>query len=452
MEFVAESVGSLGESQIAFRLPRIMLWDVFISHANDDKETVARPLATLLESKGLRVWLDEQQLKVGDSLSGKINDGLAFSQFGIVILSPAFFANDYPQKELQALLSRQTSQGRYILPVLHGLEHSELKSLAPLIADLLAISTSRGLEVVASELKRSAFGETAPVDSIVGPRYFREFSFPRHLLAESLDAISTLELPKTWKHLEPKRDMLDASTWMGTDAEVMVTLLFHLYAPIVHLHRLRYSLERTVSTLAVSERVRFGLLDAALRALGEDAALAASEPKLPYTPRCSNWRQQRATIPQRFWWQGLTSERFESAATLFYNSDDLAAQPDLRHFKRGYRAAYDASGRAQQTIGLLANALYGFTPKARPVYWRLLLLWRCLYSFLDAVGTDQSTDLLVDGIVSARPILQSEKLTSLQSSELPESPAATGEALLQYYGEFIRPRLRMYIVSAPAPA
>jgi hypothetical protein len=427
-----------------------MLWDVFISHANDDKEAVARPLAALLESKGLRVWLDEQQLKVGDSLSGKIGDGLAFSQFGIVILSPAFFANDYPQKELQALLSRQTSQGRYILPVLHELEHSELKTRAPLIADLLAISTSRGLESVANELKRSAFGGTAPRDSAGGPRYFREFSFPKHLLTEALGAISSLELPKTWQHLEPKRDMLDSSTWMGTDAEVMVTLFFYLYAPIVHLHRLRYSLERTVSTLTAPERLRFGLLDAALRALGEDAALAASEPALPYTPRCSNWRQQRAAIPQKFWWQGLTRERFESAAALFYNSDNVTAQPDLRHFKRIYHVAYEASGPAQQTVGLLANALYGFTPKTRPVYWRLLMLWRCLYSFLDSVSADQPRDALMDGIMSARPILQSDQLTSVQSSELPESKVSTNAALLQYYGEFIRPRLRTHVVSAQA--
>jgi hypothetical protein len=57
-----------------------MLWDVFISHASEDKDTVARPLAKLLEDKGLRVWIDEQQLRIGDSLSRKINDGLAFSR------------------------------------------------------------------------------------------------------------------------------------------------------------------------------------------------------------------------------------------------------------------------------------------------------------------------------------------------------------------------------------
>jgi hypothetical protein len=35
-------------------------WDVFISHASEDKETVARPLAQCLERSGLRVWYDPE--------------------------------------------------------------------------------------------------------------------------------------------------------------------------------------------------------------------------------------------------------------------------------------------------------------------------------------------------------------------------------------------------------
>ena len=65
-------------------------WDIFISHASEDKTKVARPLAEALRKAGVRVWLDEHQLKVGDSLSEKIDEGLSHSRFGAVILSPAF--------------------------------------------------------------------------------------------------------------------------------------------------------------------------------------------------------------------------------------------------------------------------------------------------------------------------------------------------------------------------
>ncbi|HKP05591.1 MAG TPA: toll/interleukin-1 receptor domain-containing protein [Chthoniobacterales bacterium] len=429
-----------------------MLWDVFISHAREDKESVARPLATLLKEKGLRVWLDEQQLKVGDSLSAKINDGLAFSRFGIVILSPAFFRKDYPQRELQSLLSRQTSRERYILPVLHDLEHSELKKRVPLIADLLAISTEGGLDAVANELRRSAIDDVTPSDSSATPRYFSAFAFPDRLLPEAIGAISSLELPHTWPHLEPARDMSNPTIWMGTDAEVMVTLCFYLYAPIVHFGRLRYALERTLSTLSIPERVRFGLLDSSLRALGEDSAIAAAEPALRYAPRCSDWRQKRAVTPQQFWWQGLTLERFEKAAPLFYSSGDIAAEPDLHHFRSAYAAGYGSCGQAQQTLGLLANPLYGFTPKSRPVYWRLLMLWKCLYVFLNGFRTSQAENTTTEEVLSGSFISSPEQLAVTPDSALPESPDSTVSALFQYYNEFIRPRMRTYLVSVQAKA
>ena len=66
-------------------------FDVFISHATEDKEEVARPLAVALDAEGLRVWYDEFELKIGDSLHRKIDNGIARSRFGVVIISPSFF-------------------------------------------------------------------------------------------------------------------------------------------------------------------------------------------------------------------------------------------------------------------------------------------------------------------------------------------------------------------------
>jgi hypothetical protein len=57
-------------------------WDAFISHASEDKDSVARPLANHLAGFGLKVWLDESELHLGDSLREKIDAGLAQSRFG----------------------------------------------------------------------------------------------------------------------------------------------------------------------------------------------------------------------------------------------------------------------------------------------------------------------------------------------------------------------------------
>lgn len=65
-------------------------WDVFVSHASEDKEAIAEPLAVELRARGLKVWLDKTELRIGDSLRRKIDYGLAHSTFGVVILSKSF--------------------------------------------------------------------------------------------------------------------------------------------------------------------------------------------------------------------------------------------------------------------------------------------------------------------------------------------------------------------------
>ena len=95
------------DSQMPLPLHGTMEWDVFISHAWEDKESIARPLAEALRARGLRVWFDEFTLSVGDRLRRSIDRGLANSRDGIVILSPHFFAKEWPQKELDGLIQRE---------------------------------------------------------------------------------------------------------------------------------------------------------------------------------------------------------------------------------------------------------------------------------------------------------------------------------------------------------
>lgn len=131
-----------------------MDWDVFICHAWEDKESFVRPLAKALEAKGLRVWFDEFTLTVGDSLRRSIDRGLANSRYGIVVLSPNFFAKEWPQKELDGLASREVSGEKVILPVWHNITADQVSKYSPTLADRIAVSSSRGLEHVVAELLR----------------------------------------------------------------------------------------------------------------------------------------------------------------------------------------------------------------------------------------------------------------------------------------------------------
>lgn len=78
---------------------------IFISHASEDKSEVAKPLTDLLRAKGVEVWFDEYELTLGDSLRKSIDKGLKESDFGLVILSHAFFDKNWTEYELDSLIT-----------------------------------------------------------------------------------------------------------------------------------------------------------------------------------------------------------------------------------------------------------------------------------------------------------------------------------------------------------
>lgn len=129
-----------------------MKYDVFISHASEDKADVARPLAIHLQHLGLKVWLDEFELTLGDSLRRSIDHGLVQSSYGVVILSPAFFSKEWPNRELDGLVAREDGRDKVILPVWHNVGADEIINYSPPLADKLAVSTSRGLDHVAKRV------------------------------------------------------------------------------------------------------------------------------------------------------------------------------------------------------------------------------------------------------------------------------------------------------------
>jgi hypothetical protein len=127
-------------------------WDVFVSHASEDKEAIARPLAEALRARGLRVWYDDFSLRLGDSLRQSIDRGLAQSRFGVVILSAHFFEKHWPQQELNGLVSREVNSGKVILPVWHEVGFAEVRCYSPVLADRLAVHTKNGLEHVVAKI------------------------------------------------------------------------------------------------------------------------------------------------------------------------------------------------------------------------------------------------------------------------------------------------------------
>lgn len=134
--------------------------DVFISHASEDKDEVVRPLAAALTERGLDVWYDEFELRIGDSLRRKIDAGIARSRFGIVVLSTAFFEKSWPQYELDGLVTMAVSGRQVLLPLWHGVSKDEVMSKSPSLADKVALRTSDcTIAEIADEIAAVVLGE-----------------------------------------------------------------------------------------------------------------------------------------------------------------------------------------------------------------------------------------------------------------------------------------------------
>jgi len=92
--------------------------NVFISHSSADKP-FARKLDATLSGQGVRVFLDERDIKIGDSIPRKIREGLSIATHVIYVISSNSLKSKWVQDELDIAKMRQNeSAGCIILPVL----------------------------------------------------------------------------------------------------------------------------------------------------------------------------------------------------------------------------------------------------------------------------------------------------------------------------------------------
>jgi hypothetical protein len=91
---------------------------VFLSHSSRDKEFV-RKLGEDLEKLGLSVWLDQWEIRVGDCIVSKIEQGIGSSDYVIIVLSPHAVQSGWVDREWKAKYWDEINQSRVmVLPVL----------------------------------------------------------------------------------------------------------------------------------------------------------------------------------------------------------------------------------------------------------------------------------------------------------------------------------------------
>jgi hypothetical protein len=144
------------------------LFDVFISHATEDKSYV-EPLVKALEAAGIRVWFDKSALEWGDDLRSAIDRGLLDCRYGIVVFSKAFLRKKkWTEYELNSLFALEQPNRKIILPIWHGITRDDLLQYGAALADRLAKILSKDSYEDIVESLLALLGRSKPQQADVG--------------------------------------------------------------------------------------------------------------------------------------------------------------------------------------------------------------------------------------------------------------------------------------------
>lgn len=113
-----EVEGRKGITEAIANMPSKSVPRVFISHSTQDKPFVRR-LVEDLKRFDLKIWFDERELAIGDSIVSGISNGLKDTDYLVVVLSKSSVRSKWVQAELNAALINELSdKGTFILPAL----------------------------------------------------------------------------------------------------------------------------------------------------------------------------------------------------------------------------------------------------------------------------------------------------------------------------------------------
>lgn len=117
-------------------------YDVFISHASEDKVPFVDSLVEALLQRGVKVWYDRKILTWGRSIRQNIDLGLRQSKFAIIVLSEFYIQKYWTQKEFNALFSLGSQLGEFLLPIWHNITPERAKEFSPMLSDAIALISS----------------------------------------------------------------------------------------------------------------------------------------------------------------------------------------------------------------------------------------------------------------------------------------------------------------------
>jgi hypothetical protein len=186
-------------------------WDVFLSHASEDKPYV-RAVADVLRAAGLTVFIDEHDLVAGRSLRGQVDHALINSRLGLLFVSSHFLCKRWPREEFDALFTLEDNGQTKILPVWLGISLKEIVEFSPMLASRVALHADADPSVTAKQVlkhvekiynEEGSWAQFVRIDTLCLPWVQR----PR-FLAESLKVLDDF-FPVFFIPWRPARELPD---------------------------------------------------------------------------------------------------------------------------------------------------------------------------------------------------------------------------------------------------
>jgi hypothetical protein len=129
-------------------------YDLFISHAVEDKIPLVNELAARLEAEGIKVWYTGQELSIGDVVCDALIAGMQRCRYGIVIVSPSYISKLIPSPEFNTLLGYKRNDEKVIIPILFEVTQDQLVAKHILPEGTDAIYSNAGLDAVVNQLRQ----------------------------------------------------------------------------------------------------------------------------------------------------------------------------------------------------------------------------------------------------------------------------------------------------------
>ena len=191
-------------------------YDIFISHASEDREAVARPIHAACEALGLKAFLDDEHIGWGDNFTKKINTALGAARTVLTIISPVSVTKEWPMAEVNTALTFEVSGKKQVVALVVG--KPDLSRL-PLISGKDFLVWNGDPKLVAKSLYGKVKGEHVPT-----------------LAAQSIPPASILETPSLRPPpLPPAGAMIDpmAARMASTSSSVPAVPLLQMPPPLV---------------------------------------------------------------------------------------------------------------------------------------------------------------------------------------------------------------------------